>query len=141
MSTASADTIDLADAARSLRRGWRLLLGSVLIAGLVSLAVILFGPRRFSATASAVVRGGADMGGSLLARAAGDLTGATGSTGGGGGGGGGAIAGGVSALLGGGGSGLETEIQILQSESVLGSVIDSLQLQVVPRSPEGSPSL
>lgn len=138
MSTTSADTIDVADAARSLRRGWRVVLGSVLITGAVALAVILFGPRRFSATASAVVRASSDMGGSLLARAAGDLTGATGSSGGGSGGG--AIAGGVSALLGGGGSALETEIQILQSESVLGAVIDSLRLQVVPRSPSGLPS-
>jgi uncharacterized protein involved in exopolysaccharide biosynthesis len=138
MSAGSADTIDLADAARSLRRGWRVMAASVLVAGLLSLVVILFGPRRFSATASAVVRSASDVGGSLLARAAGDLTGATGP--GTSGSGGGAIAGGVSALLGGGGSGLETEIQILQSESVLGEVIDSLNLQVVPRSPTGLPS-
>jgi uncharacterized protein involved in exopolysaccharide biosynthesis len=106
----------------------------------LSLLVILFGPRRFTATASAVVRSSGDVGSSLLARAAGDLSGGGTSSGSGGGGGGGMIAGGVSALLGGGGSPLETEIQILQSESVLGAVIDSLKLQVVPLSPGGLPS-
>jgi uncharacterized protein involved in exopolysaccharide biosynthesis len=138
MSTANTDTIDLAELARSLRRGWRVILASVAVAGAVALLVILFGPRRFSGTASAVIRSSGEMGGSLLARAAGDLTGANSSSGTGAGAG--AIAGGVSALLGGGGSGLETEIQILQSESVLGAAIDSLKLQVVPRNPTGLPS-
>ena len=136
MSTASADTIDLAEVGRSLRRGWRVILASVVIALTLALLVILFGPRRFSGTASAVVRSSGDMGGSLLARAAGDLTGAGSS----GSGGGGAVAGGVSALLGGGSSALETELQIVRSESVLAEVIDSLKLQVVPRSPSGLPS-
>lgn len=139
MSTSSTDTIDLADAARSLRRGWRVILGSVAVGGLLALLVIAFGPRRFSGSASAVVRSAGDAGGSLLARAAGELSGSNSSASGSGGPG--AIAGGVSALLGGGGSGLETEIQILQSESVLGEAIDSLKLQVVPRAPAGLPSI
>jgi uncharacterized protein involved in exopolysaccharide biosynthesis len=132
----SADTIDLADLARSLRRGWRTILASLAVALVLTLVVIYFGPRMFTSSASVVVRSSGDVTGSLLARATGDIGGSSG----GGGMGTGAVAGGVSALLGGGGSGLETEIQILQSESVLGAVIDSLRLQVVPRSPAGLPS-
>jgi uncharacterized protein involved in exopolysaccharide biosynthesis len=136
MSATGTDTIDLAEVVRSLRRGWRVIIGTIAITSVIALLVILFGPRRFSGTASAVVRSTGDMGTSLLAKAASDL-----SSGGGNSNSGGAVAGGVSALLGGGGSGLETEIQILQSESVLGATIDSLKLQVVPRSPSGVPSL
>jgi uncharacterized protein involved in exopolysaccharide biosynthesis len=90
-----------------------------------------------------VVRVSSDIGGSLLSRVAGEMVGGSGSgssSSGGGGGGGGGIAGGVSAILGGSGSPLETEIQILQSGAVLGAVIDSLNLQVEPRSPSGLPS-
>jgi tyrosine-protein kinase Etk/Wzc len=137
MSTMSADTIDLADVARSLRRGWRLILGSIAVAGVITLGVILFGPRRFSGAASVVVRSSAGLGGSLLSRVAGEVVGGSN---GGDGGSGEVIAGGVSAVLGGGGSPLETDIQILQSSAVLGAVIDSLNLQVEPRSPSGLPS-
>jgi tyrosine-protein kinase Etk/Wzc len=138
MSTMSADTIDLADVARSLRRGWRVILASVAVAGLVALLLILFGPRRFSGSASVVVKSSAGMG-SLLSRVAGEVVGGA-SGGSGGGAGGEVIAGGVSAVLGGGGSPLETDMQILQSSAVLGAVIDSLALQVQPRSPSGLPS-
>ncbi len=141
MSTVSADTIDLADVARSLRRGWRIIVASVAVAGLVALLLILFGPRRFSGSASVVVKSSAGLGGSLLSRVAGEVAGGGSSgSGGGGGGGGEVIAGGVSAVLGGAGSPLETDIQILQSRAVLGAVIDSLNLQVQPRSPTGLPS-
>lgn len=137
MSTMSADTIDLADVARSLRRGWRVILTSVAVAGLIVLLLILFGPRRFSGSASVVVKSSAGMG-SLLSRVAGEVVGGGGS--GGGGAGGEVIAGGVSAVLGGTGSPLETDIQILQSGAVLRAVIDSLNLQVQPRSPSNLPS-
>ena len=141
MSTATADTIDLADVARSLRRGWRVILACVAIGGLIALLVIAFGPRRFSGTASVVVRTSGDAGGSLLSRVAGEMAGGNGSGGSGGGSGsGGAIAGGVSAILGGGGSPLETEVQILQSVAVLAAVVDSLEMQVEPLSPRGLPS-
>jgi uncharacterized protein involved in exopolysaccharide biosynthesis len=138
MSTMSADTIDLADVARSLRRGWRIILTSVAVGGLIALVLILFGPRRFSGSASVVVKSSSGMG-SLLSRVAGEVAGG-GSSGSGGGAGGEVIAGGVSAVLGGTGSPLETDIQILQSSAVLGAVIDSLNLQVQPRSPSNLPS-
>ena len=137
MSTMSADTIDLADVARSLRRGWRVILASVAVAGVIALLLILFGPRRFSGSASVVVRSSAGLGGSLLSRVAGEVVGGGSNDGGSGGE---VIAGGVSAVLGVGGSPLETDIQILQSRAVLGAVIDSLELQVQPRSPTGMPS-
>ena len=139
MSTMSADTIDLADVARSLRRGWRVILSSVAVAGLIVLLLILFGPRRFSGSASVVVKSSAGMG-SLLSRVAGEVVGGGGGGGGGGGAGSEVVAGGVSAVLGGGGSPLETDIQILQSNAVLRAVIDSLHLQVQPRSPTNLPS-
>jgi tyrosine-protein kinase Etk/Wzc len=138
MSTMSADTIDLADVARSLRRGWRTILASVAVAGLIALLLILFGPRRFSGSASVVVKSSAGMG-SLLSRVAGEVVGG-GANSNGGGAGGEVIAGGVSAVLGGTGSPLETDIQILQSSAVLRAVIDSLHLQVQPRSPTNLPS-
>lgn len=126
MSTASPDTIDLADVARSVRRGWRVVLGSVAACLALALVVILFGPRRFEGKASAIVRS-ADPSSSLLARIGGDALG-------------GGAAGAAGALLGVGGSQIETEIQILQSNSVIDAVVDSLQLQILVREPEGSPA-
>jgi uncharacterized protein involved in exopolysaccharide biosynthesis len=125
VSTASPDTIDLADVARSVRRGWRVVLGSIAACLVLALLVILFGPRRFEGKASAIVRS-ADPSSSLLSRIGGDALGG--------------LAAGAGAIFGGGGSQLETEIQILESKSVLGAVVDSLLLQVQPREPEGLPA-
>jgi tyrosine-protein kinase Etk/Wzc len=126
MSTASPDTIDLADVARSVRRGWRVVLGSIAVCLVLALLVILFGPRRFDGTASAVVRS-SDPSSSLLSRLGGDALG-------------GAAAGAAGALLGGGASSMETELQIVSSRSVIGAVVDSLMLQVLTREPAGLPS-
>jgi uncharacterized protein involved in exopolysaccharide biosynthesis len=125
VSTASPDTIDLADVARSVRRGWRVVLGSVAACLVLALLVILFGPRRFEGKASAIVRS-ADPSSSLLSRIGGDALGG--------------LAAGAGAIFGGGGAQLETEIQILESKSVLGEVVDSLMLQVQPREPAGLPA-
>jgi uncharacterized protein involved in exopolysaccharide biosynthesis len=125
VSTASPDTIDLADVARSVRRGWRVVLGSIAACLVLALLVILFGPRRFEGKASAIVRS-ADPSSSLLSRIGGEALGG--------------LAAGAGAILGGGGTQLETEIQILESKSVLGEVVDSLMLQVQPREPEGLPA-
>ena len=125
MSTSSPDTIDLADVARSVRRGWRVVLGSIAACLVLALLVILFGPRRFEGKASAIVRS-ADPSSSLLSRLGGDALGG--------------LAAGAGAIFGGGGTQLETEIQILESKSVLGEVVDSLMLQVQPREPEGLPA-
>jgi len=126
VSTASPDTIDLADVARSVRRGWRVVLGSIAACLVLALVVILFGPRRFEGKASAIVRS-ADPSSSLLSRIGGDALG-------------GAAAGAAGALLGVGGSQIETEIQIIESNSVVGAVVDSLHLQALVREPAGVPS-
>jgi tyrosine-protein kinase Etk/Wzc len=49
------------------------------------------------------------------------------------------VAGAAGAIFGGGGSQIETEIQILQSNSVVGEVVDSLLLQAQVREPKGVP--
>ncbi len=115
---AGTDTIDLADVARSLRRGWRWILGGTVGGGLVALAVITLGPRRFDAAASAIIRAAPEASGGVLARlgdagsSAASLLGASG----------------VSAPI-------ETDLQILSSRSVVGAAVDSLLLQVEVRSP------
>lgn len=116
----TTDTIDLADLARSLRRGWRLILGGFVAGGVIAALVVAFGPRRFDGTTSAIVRTSSDPGTSLLARV-GEAGGA---------------AGGAAALLGGGiSTPLETELQILQSRVLSLAAVDSLLLQAEPRSP------
>ena len=116
---AGTDTIDLADVVRSLRRGWRWILGGTVGGGLVALAVITFGPRRFDAAASAIIRAAPEAGGGVLARL------------------GEAGSGAASSLLGASGvsAPIETDLQILSSRSVVGAVVDSLFLQVEVRSP------
>ena len=115
----STDTIDLADIARSLRRGWRWILGGLLAGGLVALLVILFSPRRFNAGASAIIRSAPEPGAGLLSRL-----------------GDGAAGAGAASLLGAGASApIETDIQILSSRAVVGAVVDSLLLQVEVRTP------
>ena len=101
------------------------MLGSVAACLVLALLVILFGPRRFEGKASAIVRS-ADPSSSLLSRIGGDALGG--------------LAAGAGAIFGGGGAQLETEIQILESKSVLGEVVDSLMLQVQPREPAGLPA-
>lgn len=123
MTAPGGETIDVVDIARSLRRRWYVIAAGMLAGLLLAVVVILLAPRTFTATATAVVRPQADAGASLLSRAAGDLAGL----------------GAVGSAMG-AGAGLETEIQILQSASVLGAVIDTLSLQAVPRSPAGLPS-
>ena len=126
MSATSPDTIDLADVARAVRRGWRVVLASIGACLLIAVLVILFGPRRFDGTASAVVRA-SDASSSILSRIGGEALG-------------GAAGGAAGALLGGGNASMETEIQIVSSKSVIGAVVDSLTLQVVTREPGGLPS-
>lgn len=114
---ASPDTIDLADIARSLRRGWKWIVGGLLVGGLIAVLVVAFGPRRFDAAASAIIRSAPEAGGSLLSKL-------------------GEAGGGAAALLAGGVSTpIETDIQILSSQSVVGAVVDSLLLQAEVRSP------
>lgn len=123
-----ADTVDLVDVARTVRRQWRAL--AICVAGGAALAglVLLLAPRSFTGVSSVVVRA-ADPAGSILSR-----------IGGGGGNGNGSSAAdmGLGNLIAGSmKSPLETELQILQSRTVLGAVVDSLRLQARVRAPRG----
>ncbi len=123
--TEAPDTVDLALALRDITRRWRIVAAAIATGGLLSAGVLAVGPRRFQADASAIVRNLPEGGGSMLAKLAD--------------GGGGSAA---SALLGGGiSSPLETDVQILQSRAVIGSVVDSLGLQVEVRRPRGLAAL
>jgi len=126
MSTSSAtavDTVDVADLARSVRRGWRTVVAFTLVGGLAALAVMLWAPPKYSASSSVVMRMGSDPSGSLLSKLSGGL---------------GDVAG--SALSAATKSPTETEIQILSSRAVAGRVVDSLRLQARVTVPRGIPA-
>ena len=117
MSGHRADTIDLADIVRSLRRGMAALVSFIVLGTVAAIAVLLWAPRKFDSAASLVIRSSPSQG-SLL-QSAGDLT----------------------SLLGGSAaSHLETEIAILQSRAVAEPIIDSLALQVRVRAPARVPA-
>jgi tyrosine-protein kinase Etk/Wzc len=118
----ASDTIDVADVVRTLRRQWRAVIGFIVLGVLAAAAVVLFAPRRFDGKVTVLARPGAQAGGSVSGRM-----------------------GGLGELLGGlGGLGLqgsiETELQVLKSRALAGQVVDSLQLQIVPREPRGLPA-
>ena len=120
--SAAADTIDVSVIASALRREWRIVGACVGGALLAATLLILFGPRRFDGSASAIVRPAAEGSSSLLARV-------------------GSEAGGAAALLGATmQTPIETEVQVMSSRSVVGAAVDSLLLQVVPRSPSNAPA-
>jgi uncharacterized protein involved in exopolysaccharide biosynthesis len=111
MST-QADTIDLADIGRAFRRGWRAVIGCMVLGTLAAIAVILWAPRQFEGSTTLVIRE-ASASGSLLSRLG--------------------IPGDVGNLLSAGGgskSSQETELQVLNSQSLLSKVVDSLGLNI-----------
>jgi tyrosine-protein kinase Etk/Wzc len=118
-----ADTVDVADLAREVVRGWRAVIGGALLGALVAAALVLFVPPRYAATTSVLLRSANDPAGSLLSRigVGGDIAGAVG---------GGALG---NALK----SPMETELQLLKSRDVLGQVSDTLGLQARVLSPRG----
>ena len=118
----AADTIDVADVARTVRRQWRAILVCVALGLLVATGVVLFATPRFEGKASILARGGSMGGSSIVSR----ITGV------------GDLLGGLSGLA--GASGLETELQVLRSRVIAGEVVDSLLLQVLVREPAGTPS-
>ena len=115
------DTLDLAELARAARRGWSFIVAVTLVGAAIAGGLLLFGPRRFEAASSIVVRSQQSSGASLLTKLAG-----------------GAGADGAASLLQAGSSSpLETEVQILSSRELVGRVVDSLRLQVQVRAPGG----
>lgn len=108
-----ADTIELVDVVRSIRRGWREIAVCLALGLVVAIAVIRWAPRRFDAPASLVIRD-TDGSTSLLSRIGmpsnvGSIVGAPGQT------------------------SLETEIAILGSRALARQVIDSLHLTIYKR--------
>ncbi|HXT16665.1 MAG TPA: Wzz/FepE/Etk N-terminal domain-containing protein [Gemmatimonadaceae bacterium] len=120
--TTAADTIDLADVGRALRRGWQAIVLFVVLGALAAVAVIVFAPPKFGGEASLVLKTGGDAGASVLSRLSGGLSDA-----------GGMLSGALK-------SPIETEIAILDSRAVAGRVVDSLLLQARVVEPRGTPT-
>jgi uncharacterized protein involved in exopolysaccharide biosynthesis len=113
----TGDTLDLFELVAAARRGWQFVALFTVLGAAAAAALLAFGPRRFSAASSVVIRASQERGTSLLSKLA--------------------DAGGAGLLDGGSSSPLETEIQILSSRDLIGKVVDSLRLQVQVRSPKG----
>ncbi|HEY4129265.1 MAG TPA: Wzz/FepE/Etk N-terminal domain-containing protein, partial [Gemmatimonadaceae bacterium] len=116
-----ADTIDLADIGRAFRRGWRAVIAFLLLGTVAAIGVILWAPRQFEGSTTLVVRE-SSASGSLLSRLG--------------------LPGDMGNLLSAGGgskSSQETELQILNSRSIIAKVIDSLGLQLRVSAPPSQP--
>lgn len=113
MTTQNSDTIEIGHVVRAVMRGWRAIVGFTVFGIVAALLIIEFAPRKFTGTATVVMK----------------------STSGGGGGGGSASllsqVGGLGDLTGmlSGKSPIETEVEIIRSRAVVGQVIDSLRMQ------------
>ncbi len=118
---AATDVIDLAEIGGALRRGRRWILGAGLLGLAAAGAILAYAPKRFAGGATVLLRSSNEGGGSLLSRLGVPAELAPASLG--------------SAMK----SPLETELQILESRAVLGTVSDSLGLQVRVLSPAGVP--
>jgi uncharacterized protein involved in exopolysaccharide biosynthesis len=125
-----ADSVDLADVARTIRRRWPELVLSTVTGGLIALAIITFAPRQFQGTTSVVVKASPTGAGSLLARFG--MSGGSDDD---------AIGGLAGGLLPGMKTPLETEIQILSSRAVAAAAVDSLRLQVRHRGRSAMPAM
>lgn len=112
-------SLDLAAIWRAARGGWRLVLGFMVIGLAIGAAVELFWPRSFEGRASVLLRTGNDGGTSFLSRVGVPSEVTTGLLG--------------TAVK----SPLETELQLLQSRSLIEEASDSIGLQIRVRSPLG----
>jgi len=115
-------SLDLAEIWRATRRGWRFVLAWMLAGLAIGFAIESFWPRSFEGRASVLLRTGNDGGTSFLSRVGVPSEVTTGLMG--------------TAVK----SPLETELQLLQSRSLISEASDSIGLQVRLRSPLGVPS-
>ena len=115
-------SLDLAEIWRATRRGWRFVLVWTLAGLAIGFAIESFWPRSFEGRASVLLRTGNDGGTSFLSRIGVPSEVTTGLMG--------------TAVK----SPLETELQLLQSRSLISEASDSIGLQVRLRSPLGVPS-
>lgn len=106
-----SDTIEIGYVGRTIVRGWRVLLAVTGICIALSVVVILYAPRRYTAKTTVILKsgsGGAPSSGSIFGQGGlGDLT---------------------AGLLG-GKSPIETEVEVLKSRALGTEVVDSLLLQ------------
>ncbi|MDB4877435.1 MAG: lipopolysaccharide biosynthesis protein [Gemmatimonadetes bacterium] len=111
-----ADSINVVEVTRAVRRGWRALVICTVLGALGGLCVVLYAPRRFASSASVIVRAGSANGaGSVLSKLGlGDA---------------------VPGLAGVSSSPVETEMAVLSSRALVGQVVDSLDLQAAVTSP------
>ena len=116
---AATDVIDFAEIAGALRRGRRLIAGATLLGLAAAAGVLAFAPKRFAGGATVLLRSANEGGCSLLSRLGVPAELAPASLG--------------SAMK----SPMETELQLLASNAVLGTVSDSLGLQVRVLEPAG----
>jgi uncharacterized protein involved in exopolysaccharide biosynthesis len=118
----SEASLDLSEIASATLRGWKLVLTWIIIGLAIGAALELFWPRSFEGRASVLLRTGNDGGTSFLSRIGVPSEVTTGLLG--------------TAVK----SPLETELQLLQSRSLIEEASDSLGLQVRVISPLGTPS-
>jgi len=117
--------IDLRVAADVLRRRILVILGGIVVGALVAAAILLFVPPRFDGRAMMLIRTSSGLDPTSMVK---DKMGA------------------LSELmpsnlgLGGTEEELATELALLQSRAVLGAVVDSLALEVIPRKPDRVPA-
>jgi len=117
--------IDLRVAADVLRRRVLVILGGILTGGLVAAAILLFVPPRFDGRAMMLIRTSSTLDPTAMVK---DKMGALSEL--------------MPSSLGLGSSEeeLATELALLQSRAVLGAVVDSLSLEVVPKKPDRVPA-
>jgi tyrosine-protein kinase Etk/Wzc len=115
-----SDTIDLGEIVGALRRGWAWIVGGVVVGGVVALAIAFVIPPSFEGRASVLLRSGSGNTPSVLSRLSGlaDMV---------------PFGGGMAGL----GSGVETEIKVLTSRTLIGRVVDELGLQAEVSEPAG----
>ncbi len=112
----AADTINVLELGRAIRRGWRWVVSWTLVGAAIGVGGLLFAPRRFAGSASIVVRTTPSTNPSSMLAQLG-------------------LGAAVPSL--GGAMPLETEISILGSRVLMGKIVDSLHLQAEIRSPKG----
>jgi tyrosine-protein kinase Etk/Wzc len=117
VSTPQSDTIELSHVARAIARGWRAIVAFTALGIIGAALVILFAPRKYTGSGTLVLKAANPVGSSPLSQIPGLSD--------------------ISAGLLGGKSPMETEIEVLSSRSLIGTVVDSLLLQakVVGRAP------
>jgi uncharacterized protein involved in exopolysaccharide biosynthesis len=116
------DSVDLFEVAVVLRRGVRWIAGGLILGGILAAAITFALPRRFEATTTVLLRNQSDAPSSALSLL---------------GGAGGALG---DLLPGATRTGLDTELEILRSRTIIGAVADSLGLQARVVRPAGTES-